>query len=160
MSPIRPEKSHPQTVVPTQPGTLYSPFLVRSQAVSLAKFILAHVLPRSLSGFTLEPITRKVLDPCHFDDLVFLVSLPNFEFIPDRDDIESLSRWIWQARAQLGSALIGGWQASDRYCLDVTVRVLGKNEAVDLGCAWRQEAIYHPRSNTTIGLDLRSAIAA
>jgi len=115
--------------------------------------VLLAVKAAPTSGFTIDPWCRCPPRYGH-DDYVVSVSGHERRFspLPTHADIET---WVEDNLGPLSvrGHYVGGWASEDNeYCLDISVIVEGREQAVHIGRLNSQESIYHPATDTYLDL--------
>ena len=119
---------------------------------------------REAGGATIDPFTGEVLDlqEAAFDAEDYFVSLPSHEYPCCRVrlllDITNWCNAGSPEEACRAGVYVGLWWDGDTCYLDLTEVINGLPEAVRIGKARKQKAIFHIASETCI--DLNQAVAA
>jgi hypothetical protein len=119
---------------------------------------------REDGGATIDPFTGVIIDleEAAFDAEDYFVSLPSHEYpcCPDRLLLD-ITTWCNSGAVEeacQAGVYIGLWWEGDTCYLDLTEVINGEQEAIRIGKARKQQAIFHIASQTCIDLN-RAAVA-
>ena len=130
----------------------------QAHVARLARHITDVLIPENPEGFTFDPLTFQALPA--FDGKIWqdihLASIEGHErvffAIPSFSEVHSwlLENFEWLS---IYGNFIGFWRHEDRFYLDVTKAVYGRNRAIAFGSSNRQIAIFHPYTKQEIPVE-------
>ncbi len=130
------------------------PVAVLPSPATLARAIVADVMPNNPDGWTFDPrLCQRVKFGPSSDRDLYVVSVANHELrllqLPDEKTLEGWVRGRLELLRRPGY-FIGGWSYASQFFLDVSLLVPGLDAAQELGRLNRQLRIFHPQTNQSI----------